>query len=467
LLKDLKFMRIIWCLFCLLFCSVNAFGQTVLWDMVEDVSGGLNVMRAITLSTRSAVFIGNADNSAADVHDFVIQSLRRKTGSVRWTDRGQEFPGLVTSLQIASFQGRVFASGYTTGPDNGTDIVVRGYDALHGTLLWNSVWDAGRDDLPQAIVAGPTAVIVVGYGGNSPGHALNFIVRAYDPKDGTVLWEDRVERTDLATAAWAVAITRNRVFVAGNTISQTNTRDLLLRVYNVASGALLWETTRPLTSPTEIKASGGRVFLAGSSSDHSFVGAWDAKSGALLWEDNSTDPGIFLDISVKGDRVVAAGSSQSTVLVRAYDVEDGRLEWQDQTSCGKSDRATGVALNDRAVYVVGSCSQDFVYSEMLVRSYGANDGTMLWEDRSHRTGGFLSVSGAVDVALGRNRLFVAGSETEETSLGGGPVQEFVVRAYDIQADGLTCSSETPPMSQSSEFAPFDPNASPGFCLAVP
>jgi hypothetical protein len=137
----------------------------------------------------------------------------------------------VTSLQIASFQGRVFASGYTTGPDNGTDIVVRGYDALHGTLLWNSVWDAGRDDLPQAIVAGPTAVIVVGYGGNSPGHALNFIVRAYDPKDGAVLWEDRVERTDLATAAWAVAITRNRVFVAGNTISRTNTRDLLLRAY--------------------------------------------------------------------------------------------------------------------------------------------------------------------------------------------------------------------------------------------
>jgi hypothetical protein len=66
-------MRITWCFLCLLFRSVNAFGQTVLWDMVEDVSGGLNVMRAITLSTRSAVFIGNADNSAADVHDFVIQ----------------------------------------------------------------------------------------------------------------------------------------------------------------------------------------------------------------------------------------------------------------------------------------------------------------------------------------------------------------------------------------------------------
>ena len=184
-----KSMRIIGCFLCLLFCSVNAFGQSLLWDIVEDFSGGTDLARAITLSTRSAVFIGNADNSAADVHDFVIQSLRRKTGSVRWTDRVQEFPGLVTSLQIASFQGRVFASGYTSGPNNGTDIVVRGYDALQGTLLWNSVWDTGRDDLPQAIVAGPTAVVVVGYGGNTPGRALNFIVRAYDPKSGAVLWK--------------------------------------------------------------------------------------------------------------------------------------------------------------------------------------------------------------------------------------------------------------------------------------
>src|SRR5262249_45130104 len=156
--------------------------------------------------TRSAVFIGNADNHAANVHDFVIQSLRRNNGSVRWTDHVQEFPPDVLSLQIASSQGRVFASGYTSGPNNGTDIVVRAYDALQGPLLGNSLWDPGRDDLPQAIIAGPTAVVVVGSGGNSPGHALNFIVRAYDPEDGAILWEDRVERTDLDAAALAVAV---------------------------------------------------------------------------------------------------------------------------------------------------------------------------------------------------------------------------------------------------------------------
>ena len=102
------------------------------------------------------------------------------------------------------------------------------------------------------------------------------------------LSEDRVERTDLDAVAWAVAITRNRVFVAGSTIIQTNARDLLVRAYDITSGALVWETTRPSTSPTAIKASGGRMLFAGSSSNGSYVGVLDAKSGALLWEDQST-----------------------------------------------------------------------------------------------------------------------------------------------------------------------------------
>ena len=224
-----------------------------------------------------------------------------------------------------------------------------------------------------------------------------------------------------------------------------------MRAYDISSGALVWETTRPSTSPTEIKASGGRVFLAGSSSNHSYVGAWDPKSGALLWEDESTDSGIFRDISVKGDLVVAAGSSQSALLVRVYDARDGAMEWQDQTSVapGFLDFATAVALNDRAVYVVGSSGQDFVLPEMLVRSYAAKDGTLLWDDRSHRSVGAPFGTTAVDVALGKNRLFVAGSALD-----------FVVRAYDIQADGVACSSERPPISQASEFAQFDQNAGP-------
>ena len=88
--------------------------------------------------------------------------------------------------------------------------------------------------------------------------------------------------------------------------------------YNATSGALAWEIPRPSTSPETIKALAGRVFLAGSSSDHSYVGTFDARSGGLLWEDEATDPGSsFRDIAVDGNRVVAVGSSRTTLLCEA------------------------------------------------------------------------------------------------------------------------------------------------------
>ena len=86
--------------------------------------------------------------------------------------------------------------------------------------------------------------------------------------------------------------------------------------------------------------------------------------------------------------------------------------------------ATGVALNDEAVYVVGSAGQDFGYSEVLVRAYDAIGGALLWDDRSHRN----ATSTAVDVALGKNRLFVAGYTT-------GAGIDFLIRAYRIRNDG--------------------------------
>ncbi len=421
-------MRITLYVLCLLLYSRDMFAQTLLWDVVEDLSGGTDMARAITLTEKSAVVIGNASDSAESVDDFVIQSLRRTNGSVRWTDPVPEAPSLLTAVQIASAQGRVFASGYASGATVGsTDIVVRGYDAFTGTLLWNSVWDTGRDDFPQGIVAGPGAVVVVGYGGDSAGHALNFIVRAYDPLTGAVLWEDRVERQDLDAAAWNVAITRNRVVVAGTVTTTSSARDLLVRAYNAASGALDWEITRPSTNPETIKALAGRVFLAGSSSNHSYVGAFDARSGALLWEDEATDPSSsFRDIAVDGNRVVAVGSSGSALLVRAYDV-GGVMEWEARTSVppGYSDSGITVALNSTVVYVGGNSSQDFVYSEMLVQSYDAATGTLLWDDRSHRS---ATPTTAVDMALGKNRLFVAGYTS-------GVGTDFVIRAYDVRNDG--------------------------------
>ncbi|MEO8256591.1 MAG: PQQ-binding-like beta-propeller repeat protein [Acidobacteriota bacterium] len=424
-----RFERVLPIFLCALF-SADLFAQNLLWEVVQDLSGGgTDIARAITLTRRSVVVIGNASNPPADVNDFVIQSLRRRSGAIRWTDRVDEVPGVLTSLQITSAQGRVFASGYVPGATAGdTDIVVRGYEAMTGAALWNSVWDTGRDDQPQAIVAGPGAVVVVGYGGGGPGRGIDFIVRAYDPASGAILWDDRVERPDLEGAAWTVAITRTRVFVAGNTLSPLG-RDLLVRAYDAPTGALRWEIDRPSTSPVAMTAVAGRVFLAGSASNHSYVGAFDARRGTMLWEDEGTEPGNFRDLAVEGDRVVAAGSAGRSLLLRAYQVDSGSLQWEAPRSVPPgTELALTVALNDSTVYVGGSRGEDFAYAEVLVRGYDALTGAVLWDDRSHRSP-FLSGTGAVGLALGKNRLFVAGSAQ---SVGTGT--DFIIRAYDIRED---------------------------------
>jgi len=402
----------------------------LVWETVVDPSGGIDLIRAITLTRRAAVVIGNASNTAEGIDDFVVQSLGRAHGETRWTDSVPEAPSILTGVQIASAQGRLFAAGYSSGSPTGTDIVVRGYDAATGRLLWNNVWNTGRDDTPQAIVANAAVVVVVGYGADvTPSHALNFIVRAYDASSGTVLWEDHIDRPDLESEAWTVTITKNRIYVAGNTVLAER-RDLLVRAYNALSGALIWEMTRASTTPTSVKAVDGRVFVAGLSSTHSYIGAFDAKHGNVLWEDEGTESsGNFRELAVQGQRVVAVGFAQSTVLLRAYDVDSGILQWDARQAAPDHVRGLGmtVALNDRAVYIGGQTAgigNNPFASNLFVRGFDAETGTFLWEDLSNNTKGNAN---AVDMVLGKNRLFVAATVLNTT-------EDFVIRAYDIRLD---------------------------------
>jgi hypothetical protein len=432
-------LRTISCALCFLFVSVHAFGQDrLLWEVQEDFNGGVDLARAVTLSKRTAVVVGTAGSADGGL-DFVIRSFRKSTGVVQWSDHIPSCCG-ASPVVVTSLRDRVFAAGYVAGPTAGsTDVVVRAYDAPTGALLWQNVWDTGRDDLPQAIAASPTAVVAVGYGGNTPGHSLDLIVRAYDPISGVILWEDQVDRGNVDDAAWAVAIGPQRVFIAATT-STPSGRDLLVRAYTAWSGLLNWETTRPATTPVALKVIAGRLFLAGSSSNNTYLGAFEAKSGALLWEDKAPVPGLFRDLDVAGQQVIAAGSSGTGLLVRALDVRTGTLAWQDRPVELPGFGALGfaIAANRDAVYVVGSAGRDFQYSEVMVRAYDTTGGALLWDDRSHRN----LTSAAVDVALGLNRLFVAGYTT-------GVRSDFLIRAYRIGHDGAAPAVERNPAVEPS------------------
>jgi outer membrane protein assembly factor BamB len=163
----------------------------------------------------------------------------------------------------------VFVSGYAPSVACCTDIFVRAYKASDGRILWTDYSNKGRDDLPQSIAADSTAVIVVGYGGNTtspPISALDFLVRALNPATGALLWEDRVDRGFLSDdIAWVTKIDRGRAFVAGTSgIPSDDRPDLLLRAYDLGTGTLLWEASRPRTlAPFGIFVEQDRLYVSG------------------------------------------------------------------------------------------------------------------------------------------------------------------------------------------------------------
>lgn len=421
---------------CLLWLPVKVYGQApLLWELQEDIHGGTDIAQAITLSGKTAVVVGNGGEplEGTDESDFVIQTLGRATGAVEWSDQAFLSIGSIERLFATSRKNRAYAVGTLREVgDPRSAFLVRAYDVPRGTLLWENVWHAGQGvdtDHPTGIVASPTQVVVVGYGENATRDGLAALVRAYDPLTGAILWEDRAGSTGVDVFALTIAASRNQVFVAG-TVSPAGdpfTRDLFVRAYDAASGDLDWETSRQTVVPTTLKLASGRLLVAGAAGASTYLAAFSARNGALLWDDMAPTSGILSDIAVTGPRIAAAISSGTSFAVRVYDLITGSLEWEDRptTFPGFHEHVSAVVLNENAVYAAGSSGEDFGASEFMVRAYDARNGTLLWDDRSHPS----AQTAAVDLVLGKFRLFVAGS-----TLDGSTSTDFLIRAYDVRSD---------------------------------
>jgi putative pyrroloquinoline-quinone binding quinoprotein len=418
-------------LFALCLCSLplDADAQgPLLWEVQEDIHGGTDIARAITLSGNVAVVVGNGGEplEGTDESDFVIQALSRATGTLRWSDRTFLSIGVVQQIFVTSRDHRAYAVGTLYESDGRSAFLVRAYDVPSGTLLWENVWHAspGIDtDHPQGIIATPTQVVVVGYGANATNNGLALLVRAYDPSTGTVLWEDRRSQSGADVVGWAVAANAGRVFVVGTT-SGTGGPGLLVRAYDASSGHVAWETIRQNVTPTEMLVAAGRLLVAGSAANNTYLVALSAKTGSLLWEDPTPIVGAFVDIAVDGPRLVGAVVSGVGFAVRTYNVVTGDLEWQDRPTVPLGFHATvlAVGVNSNGVYAAGSSGRIFSDSEFMVRAYDARNGTLLWDDRSHLS----PDSRATDLVLDNSRLFVAGYTVEAST-----ESDFLLRAYDV------------------------------------
>jgi hypothetical protein len=348
-------------------------------------------------------------------------------GDLLWEDRFDLTGGFDSAEAVAVQEHRLFVFGQGQVPSvNGIedfDWIIRAYDRLSGTLLWQDQVDGGLDiaENARAIAVHGRHVLAVGAaGGNGDG---DYWVRAYDANTGRLRWEDRIVNPAGSETAADVVIQGQKAFVVGTRV----------KVYDVKRGTVIWED--PEGSGEAIAISGNTMFTAGSRNGDFSVRAYHSKTGVLLWEDLSDLSGgqdTATDLEVHKDRVIAVGSAgdfpNRDFVVRAYEPKTGALRWEDRLDLGTVDEATAVDIKNRYAYVVGrvrpSGSSDFI-----VRAYDRKTGALRWEDTVDFFGG-NDIARTVTVAGGQ--VFVGGSLQEAGFSNPG----IVVRAYDAKSGGL-------------------------------
>ena len=210
-------------------------------------------------------------------------------------------------------------------------------------------------------------------------------------------------------------------------------------------GDLRWEDQFDLAgrSDTALKMAlqAERVFVVGASQNAAgnfdfIVRAHDARTGALAWQDVVDKAGlrdVATDVVTAGDRVVVGGETRTTagnddLLVRTYHAESGELVWEDQFDLARRrDGLRALAIDAGRVFAAGHARRPGIFRLFLLRAYDAHDGSLLWQDEFAKP---LGEHEAFAVAAHGGRAFAYGAGRT-----GDSCQDFL-RGYDARTGAL-------------------------------
>jgi outer membrane protein assembly factor BamB len=357
-------------------CYDEASGE-LCWEDLFDRAGGEDEATAVAASGKRVFVVGSGEGFTGE-RDFVVRSYDARTGVLLWDDVFDP-SGAPTNggHESVAARGRtVVVAGRFETPAHEV-LAARAYDARTGAVLWTNTFDPSGDfvEVGAVAVAGPFVVVA---GASEDSHSLedDFLIRAIDRKDGTTRWTDVVDGTASGNdGANALALTRSKVFVAGwlddgPPEGGGSGNDLLVRAYDLSSGALLWEDLTDEAPGSErglsVAFAGGRLLVAGSAREFDggnalpLVRCYDARRGSLLWDDPGTEGSIFGAAQAvaesKGIAVVAGavqeGDAPVETLVRGYSIRTGALAFEDRSQGAESGNAAA-AMRHRA-FVAGA-----------------------------------------------------------------------------------------------------------------
>jgi outer membrane protein assembly factor BamB len=444
-------------------------GQPLLWENRFD-NGPHDLPAGDAMAVaQDRVFVAG---STSDVLDLLVRAHDARTGDPLWDDRFDLAAGRDQALGITAAGGRVFASGIATNAADISVPVIRTYDGRTGEVLWQDLAAAPQGLFDSAAVEGHR-VFAIGVISEvidpEPGMSFLFpadsLVRAYDSRTGELLWQDRFGAPD---PPFAVQLDRpvtvkaggGRVFVGGRIRPGPGPSRWFVRAYDAGTGELLWQDTTTLPGQAnELALDGGRLVAAGRinrpsgpflSQQDWLIRAYDAATGALLWED-LVDKGpspveTARDVTTADARVFVAGIAGATcnsfvvhpdncdALIRTYDLATGQFLWEDRFDEAPLDEFNSVAARDGRVVAVGEGTKDCALNEAptdcdgLIRRYDAGSGQLLFDGRVDLAGTDDVLNG---VTLHGGRVFTSGAVTDGSLAF---VTDLVLRAYAMGED---------------------------------
>ena len=313
-----------------------------------------------------------------------------------------------------------------------------GANAAGGDLLWQDAVDGGAKAGDMAHAVAVFGGMVFAAGELQKLGISSFAIRAYDSATGALVWTDRPAGEPGQDFANDVDASEQGVVVCG-TVSEAGAGKFGVRFYGLTDGHLIWEDQSQFGSADACDVLGTTVYVAGnirnSTTGPDFtVRAYDSATGVLLWEDQfdgGAEVGDFAHaFSIASGRLYAVGRIQQTagnddIVIRSYDAHTGAVIWHQVFAgpAGESDEAFDVAVGRDRVFVAGRASFIPDSTGLLtwaVQAYSADTGKLLWADYHQK-------QEVDDIVVQDERVIAVGTRQ------GGPA---VIRAYDARSGNI-------------------------------
>lgn len=255
--------------------------------------------------------------------------------------------------------------------------------SAHAGLLWQDTVSAGGPDgQANAVVTAAGRVHVAGFI-TAPESSIA-LVRTYDEATGALLWDSRVP---IAFELGDLAIEDGRLFAIAFVARGTDSgsQEWAVVAYDAASGAELWQDVRddgPFGHASRFATASGRLFAVGTGSTDASAAAFvvralDAATGEQLWQDSPGPAGTDGSFAIAtGDgRVFAAGPVDGHVQLAAYAQEDGRELWSAPgAALPYFGKVSGLVFAGGRVLLATD-----LHDSVLVQAYDAASGVLVWQ----------------------------------------------------------------------------------------